>query len=158
MGDSPTPGEDTRTRLKNGSLGDPNPRADRSRHLGGDPETFQEMLDALAVPQPDRQDEVDGPYRLEAVVGRVREADGGFQAKVEFVVRIADGTGALWGNGGDWSEVFSTPNVADAQEHELDQFWGDVGTGGLDMRAEPDPPPVFWYGVDEASRAALKGL
>ncbi|MFA9271087.1 MAG: hypothetical protein ACEQSX_10080 [Baekduiaceae bacterium] len=122
--------------------------------IDGDRDAFFELI---GRPAPEPQAEEGGPewYALEAVIGRVRRTEAGFEHLVEFVVRTPDGAAALWCNGSSWSEAFDVPNLEVAVESELGQFWADADTQELDMRADPDPPPAFWYGVDEASRAAL---
>lgn len=122
--------------------------------IDGDRDAFFELI---GRPASEPQAEEGGPewYALEAVIGRVRRTEAGFEHLVEFVVRTPDGAARLWCNGSSWSEAFDVPNLAVAVEHELDQFWADAETQELDMRADPDPPPAFWFGVDEASRAAL---
>lgn len=126
--------------------------------IDGDRDAFFELINPLLQwsPPARRDDAPDGPYGLEAVIGRVWRTAAGFHTHNEFVVRQPDGTAGLWWNGPPWREP--VPNLralADVVEDELGQFWSDAHTQELDMRADPDPPPVFWFGLDEASRAAL---
>lgn len=124
--------------------------------VDGDADRFWALMGGLAVRPPQAPEDAPEPsHRLEAVVGRLRHGDDGFQTLIEFVVRHSDGTSGLWTNGGDWREPMDAPDLESAVEHDLDQFWADVRTGELDMTADPDPPPVFWYGLDDPSRAAL---
>lgn len=126
----------------------------------GDPSVFFELISPLGDWVPDQTTQAEGPpgpYALDAVIGRLRHGGEGFQTLVEFVVRQPDGTAGLWSNGGSWREPMETPSLEPAVEAEVDQFWSDADTQELEMRADPDPPPVFWYGVDATSRAALAG-
>lgn len=122
--------------------------------IDGDRDAFLELISRPA-PAPYVEERAPDWYALEAMIGRVRQTDAGFEHLVEFLVRTPDGAARLWCNGSSWSEAFDAPNLEVAVESELGQFWADAETQELDMRANPDPPPVFWYGIDEASRAAL---
>lgn len=124
--------------------------------IDGDRDAFFELIDRPAPELQGEEDAPDGPYGLEAVIGRVWRTAAGFHTHNEFVVRQPDGTASLWWNGPPWREpVPDLRALAHVVEDELGQFWSDAHTQELDMRADPDPPPVFWYGLDEASRAAL---